>query len=177
MGRFNRSFVRICRCTVVLCGAILLSTILDPAAQAVTFTVTNANDSGAGSLRQAIAAANVLPGSDTITFNIPGEGPFTIAVASSLPTLDSAITIDGYTQPGASANTLSDASNAVLLIRIDGVSAGAIAYGLAVCANTVIRGLSITRFNQIGVAYGIDAAGASCGSGAANGSTLTGSFL
>ncbi|MEO8497833.1 MAG: DUF4347 domain-containing protein, partial [Planctomycetota bacterium] len=35
-----------------------------------TFTVTNTNDSGAGSLRQAIINANGLAGTDTITFNI-----------------------------------------------------------------------------------------------------------
>src|SRR5437016_5836799 len=33
-----------------------------------TFTVTNANDDGAGSLRQAIRDANANPGADTITF-------------------------------------------------------------------------------------------------------------
>jgi len=35
-----------------------------------TFTVTNTNDSGAGSLRQAILDANALGGVDTIVFNI-----------------------------------------------------------------------------------------------------------
>ena len=35
-----------------------------------TFTVTNTNDAGAGSLRQAIANANALPGLDVIQFNI-----------------------------------------------------------------------------------------------------------
>lgn len=35
----------------------------------MTFTVTNANDSGAGSLRQAMNDANANPGVDTIRFN------------------------------------------------------------------------------------------------------------
>jgi parallel beta-helix repeat protein len=37
-------------------------------AQAATFTVTNLNDAGAGSLRQAILDANTAAGADTITF-------------------------------------------------------------------------------------------------------------
>src|SRR5438132_7471692 len=44
-----------------------------------TFTVTNTNDSGPGSLRQAILSANVNPGLDSITFNIPGSGVRTIS--------------------------------------------------------------------------------------------------
>src|SRR6185503_18088522 len=47
------------------------------AAPAATFTVINTNDSGAGSLRQAIIDANTNPGLDTISFNI-GSGPQTI---------------------------------------------------------------------------------------------------
>ncbi len=34
--------------------------------------VTNANDQGSGSLRDAITNANATPGPDTIVFNIPG---------------------------------------------------------------------------------------------------------
>ncbi|HEY3026191.1 MAG TPA: hypothetical protein VGJ55_08585, partial [Pyrinomonadaceae bacterium] len=39
------------------------------------FTVTNTNDSGAGSLREAILNANAQAGLDTINFNIPGSDP------------------------------------------------------------------------------------------------------
>src|SRR4051812_30336539 len=45
-----------------------------------TFAVLNANDDGAGSLRQAILDANANPGADLIGFNIPGAGIQTIAV-------------------------------------------------------------------------------------------------
>lgn len=41
-------------------------------AHAATFTVTNLANSGAGSLRQAIADANAAPGADTITFAVTG---------------------------------------------------------------------------------------------------------
>jgi hypothetical protein len=42
------------------------------------FTVTNTNDSGAGSLRQAILDTNTDTGLNTIMFQIPGAGPHTI---------------------------------------------------------------------------------------------------
>src|SRR5580765_1806840 len=55
-----------------------------------TFTVINTNDSGAGSLRQAILDANTNAGADTIAFNIGGGGVQTISPLSQLPTLTGA---------------------------------------------------------------------------------------
>ena len=98
-----------------------------------TFTVTNTNDFGAGSLRRAINDANTTAGSDFIVFDIPGPGPHTISplAASPLPAITEAVDIDGYTQPGAAANTnpltSCDAAlgtDAVILIVIDGSLAG-----------------------------------------------------
>src|SRR6266496_788844 len=60
-------------------------------AHAATITVTNTNDSGAGSLRQALAAAN---DGDTITFAVSG----TIGLTSGELLVDKSITISG---PGA----------------------------------------------------------------------------
>src|SRR5678815_3847889 len=54
-------------------------------AQADTFPVINANDSGPGSLRAAIDNANDLPGPDVIRFQIPGPGVRTITLLSPLP--------------------------------------------------------------------------------------------
>lgn len=65
-----------------------------------TFLVTNTNDSGAGSLRQAVLDANANPGPDNIAFNIPGSGPFTINVSGLRLTLTDPVTIDATTQPG-----------------------------------------------------------------------------
>jgi hypothetical protein len=65
-----------------------------------TLTVTNTNDDGAGSLRQAIRDANSRAGADTISFNIQPPGPKTITLQSVLPTVTEAVTIDGTTQPG-----------------------------------------------------------------------------
>jgi hypothetical protein len=69
---------------------------------ATTFTVTNTNDTGAGSLRQAVTDANAVAGPHTIDFNIPGSGVHSIALATNLPqiVIVEGLTIDGTTQPG-----------------------------------------------------------------------------
>lgn len=65
-------------------------------AQAETFTVTNNNDSGAGSLRQAMldAAANA-DASNTINFAASLSGGDTITLAGALPNIGKNLTIDG----------------------------------------------------------------------------------
>jgi hypothetical protein len=105
-----------------LVGLILLAAV--PAA-AATFTVTNTADAGAGSLRQAILNANSSFGPDDIAFAIPAPGVQTITLASGLPPITEALYLDGFTQPGASANTqpVGQGLNAVLLIQIDGSGA------------------------------------------------------
>src|ERR1051326_660122 len=60
-----------------------------------TFTVTTTNDSGPGSLRDAITSANNNAGADTIDFNISGAGQKTISILSDLPNLTEAVVIDG----------------------------------------------------------------------------------
>ena len=69
-------------------------------------TVTSANDSGAGTLRDAIGKANALTDFNYIEFNIPGSCPVTINITSTdLPTLTSGAKIDGFSQPGSAPNT------------------------------------------------------------------------
>src|SRR5262245_2477530 len=58
------------------------------------FLVTNTDDSGSGSLRQAILDANATSGTDTIQFSM-GSGSQTIAPLSELPTITEAVFIDG----------------------------------------------------------------------------------
>jgi hypothetical protein len=91
-------------------------------ASAAVFPVTNTNDSGAGSFRQALLDANAAVGADVITFNIPGAGVHTITLTSLLPNITSPVFIDGYTQPGSSANTnaFSAGINAVPQIELTG---------------------------------------------------------
>jgi Bacterial Ig domain/Periplasmic copper-binding protein (NosD) len=132
-----------------------------------TFVVTNTNDSGAGSLRQAMFYAGLSNSSppDTIDFDIPGTGPFVISPLSSLPALTHATIIDGYSQPGASANTLAQGDNAVILIQVDGSQSG-FSDGITLSAGgSTVMGLSITRFDN-----GIHLTGA-------GGDTVTGDFI
>jgi len=70
---------------------------------AATFIVTNTNDSGAGSLRQAINDANANTDADTINFSITG----TITLASSLTQIVYSTTING---PGSENLTVDGAS-------------------------------------------------------------------
>ncbi|HNJ39766.1 MAG TPA: hypothetical protein PKZ53_04695, partial [Acidobacteriota bacterium] len=71
-----------------------------------TFTVTNLNNSGSGSLRQAITDANNNgSAADTITFQSGLTG--TISLTSSLPNITGTLTITG---PGASTLTVNGGS-------------------------------------------------------------------
>jgi len=61
------------------------------------FTVSNTNDSGAGSLRDAIAQANAIAGADIIKFNAGLSGP--IILTSGELSLTDDVTIDGDVTP------------------------------------------------------------------------------
>lgn len=127
---------------------LLASVVCATAAHALQFTVTNTADSGAGSLRQAILDANASAGFDDISFNIPGPGVHTIAPLTALPAITSPVIFSGYTQPGASPNTLAVGGNAVILIELDGVNTSG-ATGLIVSAaatGSIIEGLAVGRF-------------------------------
>src|SRR4051794_34774789 len=87
------------------------------------FLVANTNDSGDGSLRQAILDANGAAGLDTITFNIPGTGVQTISPTSQLPDITDPVTIDGTSQPGFSTTPV---------IELSGANAGIVATGLVI---------------------------------------------
>jgi CSLREA domain-containing protein len=98
--------------------------------------------------REAIIAANAAAGPDTIEFDIFGASGAvqTITLGSALPTITDAVTIDGYTQPGASANTLAVGNDANILIQLKGGAAG-VPDGLVVTSGgTTITGLVINNF-------------------------------
>jgi parallel beta-helix repeat protein len=117
----------------------------EPTAHAAAFTVTNTNDSGPGSLRQAILDANASPGPDTITFNFPQPGLNTISPASPLPVIIDPLVINGLTPDGE------------FQVELDGSLAGANADGLfvndnfAAGGNVTIAGLVINRFGSSGI--------------------------
>src|SRR2546430_8181666 len=124
----------------------------------LAFTVTNTNDSGTGSLRQAILDANSM-GGGTINFNIPGTGVHTISPMTVLPTITQTVTIDGYSQAGSSANTnpTTMGINAVILIQLSEFSGTHFA-GLTINANNCrVRGLVINGFDFDGIVVQTDA--------------------
>lgn len=117
--------------------------------QATTITVTNTNDSGPGSLRQALTDA-LATGEDTIVFNIstpPTGGIHVIAPASALPAISNASTvIDGSTQ----ATNVTDSNPDGPEIFIDAANAGG--FGLQITANNnIVRGIGIIRSTGPGV--------------------------
>jgi hypothetical protein len=148
---------------------VLLFVILGLPAFAATITVTTTTNEfvpsdGKVSLYEAIAAINTgntlgdpdiiaqNPGTfgtnDTILFNIPGAGLHTIAPNPDVPTITKTVIIDGYSQPGSSANTLAVGDNAVLLIELTGAGfPGGIGltYSNAVTGGEV-RGLLLTKW-------------------------------
>ncbi|WP_029630673.1 DUF4347 domain-containing protein, partial [Zavarzinella formosa] len=110
-----------------------------------TFIVSNNGDSGAGSLRQAILDANTNPGTDAISFAIPGSGPQTIQPATPFPAVTDQVFMDASTQPGYAGAPL---------INIDGSLAGSGANGLVLALGSdgsLIRGLAINRFAGDGI--------------------------
>lgn len=130
----------------------VISAFLVSPAWADNFDVTNTNNSGPGSLRQAILDANANGGLDRINFDIPGAGPHTISPSSPLPSVNGQVVINGYTEPGSRENTLSTQSNAIILIALDGSNAGSGADGLVINAgDSAVRGLAINNFSGDGI--------------------------
>jgi hypothetical protein len=116
-----------------------------------TFVVTNTDDSGPGSLRQAMLYADLATSAppDTILFDIPGTGPFLIQPLTPLPALTHATIIDGYSQPGAQPNSLTVGDNAVILIQVDGSLAPYNTEGFVISGGgSTVQGLSITSFGN-----------------------------
>jgi Zn-dependent metalloprotease len=142
--------------------ALALATLSPVPARAATFTVYNTNDSGAGSLRQAILSANATTGQDAIQFaiSLPAGAIATITPLTPLPDITEAVSLVGYTQSGSAKNSLATGFNAVLRIRLSGAAAGPAASGLVIKAvGVIVDGLIIDGFG--GSAIQVLAGGAS----------------
>src|SRR5262249_53568909 len=63
-------------------------------------SVTSTNDSGPGTLRQALLDANAAPGENLVTFSLAGGGGHKIHLLSALPDITSPVILDGWSQPG-----------------------------------------------------------------------------
>ena len=105
-----------------------------------SFVVTNANNHGTGSLRQAILDANATVGPDNIVFNIPGAGVHTINLLLALPEIKDPAVIDATTQPGYAGTPL---------IELNGAGVGNNQAGFRITAgNSTIRGFVLNRFTN-----------------------------
>src|SRR5262245_8005190 len=105
------------------------------------FAVTNLNDAGAGSLRQAVLDANSHPGADAINFRSGLKG--TIRLTTGPLAVTSPTTITG---PGAAALTVSGTGASRIFTVDDGDSAIAIA--------VKISGLTLTEGRPDGLGFG-----------------------
>ncbi len=147
---------RILRGAAFLFACLLGSTRLDAAV--FDYPVTNTNDSGPGSLREAITVA-ILARSQAngsalfenewrVVFNIPNPSgtPITIQPVGPLRKITQSITIDGTTQPGYAGTPL---------IQISGSLAGPSTSGLTIeeFSKLDLRGVAINRFKGYGI-YG-----------------------
>ena len=139
--------------------------------QATTYTVISTADEypigNPGTLRWAIQQVNAGTGGDTIVFEIPTSGPgydpvtntWTIQPVQDLDPISQQVTIDGYSQPGSAANTLSVGSNAVLTIVLngnnyltgDGVTTGNGLHFLPGSDGSVVTGLVINQWLDNGI--------------------------
>lgn len=111
------------------------------------FLVVNVNDSGTGSLRQAISDANQNLGYDTIDFNISGNGPFSIQLLTNLPLIFDSLSIDGFSQPNNAYPNF--------IVEIKANSNNTSIFNIAGSCIT-IRGLKISSCTQNGNAVTID---------------------
>ncbi len=148
-----------------------LHVVPTPGAPASPLIVTNTANSGPGSLREAMANAQGIAGTDpvVIEFNIPttdpnyqdpatgGTGAFHINLTSTLPTLTRGkVTIDGWSQSefmGSDSNPLGPE----IVINGDGIGfdAPALGHGDAgitlASSENVIRGLNIQGVPHYGI--------------------------
>ena len=176
-GLMGGGLHRVARRAVLLFGVVLValavaSMVGTKTAHASTFTVNSTGDEGDEAtnngvcnstplqpgidpectLRAAIEQANDNGATtvDNIEFGLGGDGVRIISPNEGFPAVSEPVNIDGYSQPGASENTLAVGDNAVLLIRLDGKDAES-ATGLNIAADdSTVRGLSVTRFSFSG---------------------------
>lgn len=123
-------------------GALALALALT--GRAATFTVVNVNDSGPGSLRQALLDGMASAEPREIQFLLAPTGgvTHTITLLSPLPALTNRLTLDAATQPGY--------SNRPLVRLVPTGPAATVGLNLQGGSN-VVRGLHLTGFSNSAV--------------------------
>lgn len=141
-------------------SASLLLAVHAGAVQAALFSVNAVDDTNDGacnsshcSLREAVAAANAAAGADEVRFAITGTGPHQIDLLTALPMITQPLTINGYSQANAVANTRTAEQgdfNAVIQIIIRNGANVSLGFDVAT-APFVVRGVSLGGFNTAGL--------------------------
>ncbi len=141
----------------------------------MTFVVSNTNDNGPGSLRQAVLDSNgnatTAASPNTIDFDISDNDSVQVihigrnsgsggTFLQALPALTQPVIVDGYSEPGSSPSSNSPGSNATILIELDGSNvklaapdtSNASMSGLDIeGGGSTVRGLSIVGFSGNGI--------------------------
>ena len=119
---------------------------------ATTFLVTNTDNSGSGSLRQAILDADAAAATEpaTIDFQIGSGGLQTISPRSPLPAITAPVIIDGTSQPSF------DPNHPTPMIELTGSNIAEEALpninGLTISAgNSTVKGMVINKFTGSGI--------------------------
>jgi len=159
----NQKTRKFCAVTLLIIAGFVLQATAQVIIPAATFVVNSTADtpdatlngtcadaSGNCTFRAAIQEANNTTALDAISFNIAGAGTQVITVTSVLPTVTNPVIIDGYTQPGASANTLAVGNNAVLRIELRATSFVGSQPFTIVGGNSTMRGLIVNLFQSFG---------------------------
>jgi hypothetical protein len=121
-GGLAQAIVRRCRAWALWSVAIAVLSFAAPARADILPVTSPLDDGGPETLRAQIDAANFNGVPDTITFALPGAGPFEIELVEPLPDiLDAGTVIDGTTQPGYAAQPLVGTGGTV---GVDGLSLG-----------------------------------------------------
>ncbi len=185
MGNFRPAWI------TTLASLLLIFFVTSPA-RSQTYIVTNSSDSGPGSLRQAITAANSAQGPATIDF---AKGVGTVQLQSALPIISQSVTINGGTGNAVSGSGQEriffvDAPGASVainnLLLIDGLAkrwwqdsggGGGAGLGGALFVNAGDVTVSGVRFAQNSAVGGAGSVGSGGGGGGLGGSGGSGAVV
>lgn len=146
-NKFSFSVLRYFRSLSIGMCVLFIVMISAASVTATTFVVTNVNDTGAGSLRQAIIDSNAAGGvggnANVINFNIAGGIVRTVNLITPLPNIVYDLTINGTTMPGYAGAPL---------FELNGSNISGVANGLTNRSGRLtVKALIINRFGGNGI--------------------------
>jgi len=113
-----------------------------PLTKAATYTVSNLNDTGAGSLRQAIIDSNGNPGADIINFD---DLNGTVALATTLETITGPVTINANQATNYTLNTTGESH----CLRLNGSTTGSVIKGLTCVGGGAADGIYVESGSSV----------------------------